>query len=72
MGPFPSSPSSQWRLCQVVLLVGLILLPNRFQIRGTSMYHHCRGEPVDVATVLVFLSPDLASQIANRKAFYKE
>jgi hypothetical protein len=56
----------------VVLLVGLILLPNRFQIRGTSMYHHCRGEPVDVATMLVFLSPDLASQIANRKAFYKE
>ncbi|CAL1145902.1 unnamed protein product [Cladocopium goreaui] len=56
----------------VVLLVGLILLPNRFQIRGTSMYHHCRGEPVDVATVLVFLSPDLASQIANRKAFYKD
>ena len=52
--------------------MGLILLPNRFQIRGTGMYHHCRGEPVDVATVLVFLFPDLASQIANRKAFYKE
>lgn len=57
---------------KVILLVGLILLPSRFAIRGTGMYHHCRGEPIDVAQVLVFLSPDLASQIANRKAFYKE
>ena len=26
---------------------------------------------VDVATILAFLSPDLASQISNRKSFYK-
>ncbi|CAK9089392.1 Cell division cycle protein 48 homolog AF_1297 [Durusdinium trenchii] len=55
----------------VILLVGLILLPHRFLQRGAGMYH-CRGEPIDVATVLALLSPDLASQIANRKSFYKD
>ncbi|CAJ1423930.1 unnamed protein product [Effrenium voratum] len=55
----------------VVLLVGLILLPHRFHIPGPGVYH-CRGEPIEVATILALLSPDLASQIANRKAFYKD
>ena len=54
----------------VILLVGLILLPHRFHMAARGIYA-VRGEPVDVATVLTLLSPDLAGQIANRKAFYK-
>lgn len=52
-------------------MVGLILLPHRFHMPARNIYA-VRGEPVDVATVLALLSPDLAQQIANRKAFYKD
>ncbi|CAE7754509.1 unnamed protein product, partial [Symbiodinium necroappetens] len=56
----------------VILLVGLILLPHKFSVNVGAGVYHCRGEPVDVATILAFLSPDLASQISNRKSFYKD
>eukprot|EP00930_Biecheleria_cincta_P002910 TRINITY_DN103872_c0_g1_i1.p1 TRINITY_DN103872_c0_g1~~TRINITY_DN103872_c0_g1_i1.p1 ORF type:complete len:954 (-),score=187.53 TRINITY_DN103872_c0_g1_i1:357-2831(-) len=62
----------------VILLVGLILLPNKLMHLtaggappGYRIYRS-KGEGVDVATILSALLPDLATQISNRKAFYKD